>query len=267
MKIIEVVYMHELKKRGLILEDNQQLNEWFWMIPTLVGAGMTAYDYYNMAEKEGTYDVRDWSSDSQLELGAGVAGTAAGGILGRYLGKGIGWAAGKGMGAVKGAGKGAAAAAKAGKQAKKAAEKIKKTPDTAAGGRRTPTGKFKQGSNVPVAPKIGAAIGMGAKAGARGALKFGKAGKRLGHLGTAAGMVGGNIAGKKLGALAGLYGDDKDKGKGKGANGKAKSDWWTSQQAKHKTGTRSATSSIPDPIAKPEFAKKYPKLAKPELAK
>jgi hypothetical protein len=264
--------MHELKKLELIREEKQQLNEVVFLaaLPWLIGAGMNAYDYYKLREKnKGESLPWKWDKASQLELGAGAAGTVAGGVLGRYLGKGIGWAMGKGLGAAKGAGKGAAAAVKAGKQAKKAAEKIKKTPDTAAPrslakgqtARRTKGGQFTKGSNVPVAPKVGAAIGTGAKAGVSGALKFGKAGKRLGRIGAAAGVVGGSIAGKKLGALAGLYGQTSD-GDGKGASGEKKSDWWTSQQRKHKTGTRDATSSIPKPIPKPEFAHKYPKLAK-----
>jgi len=203
--------MHELKKLE-IREDKQQLNEFVFLaaLPWLVGAGMSAYDYYKLRGKnQGKPNPADWDTESQLELGAGLAGTVAGGVLGRYLGKGVGWLAGKGWGAVKGTGTGAAAGVKAVRQAKKAAEKIKKTPDTVKGGRRTPGGQFKKGSNVKVTPRITAAIGAGARAGMRAAAPI--AGKSLARLGMTAGFIKGREAGKELGSQAGWYsGDSKD---------------------------------------------------------
>jgi hypothetical protein len=265
MKINEVVCIYELKKLE-IREGRQQLNEFVFLaaLPWLIGAGLSAYDYYNLREKnQGKNNPADWDKASQLELGAGVAGTAAGGVLGRYLGKGIGWAAGKVARGASGAVKGAGKAAKTAKALKKVAAKNRST-DTAAAGRRVKGGQFAKGSNVKgtMATKVGAAAGAGARAGlGKGlgkAAPWKTAGKRLGALGATAGVIAGREAGKELGSLAGLYGrDDKD-----GKDGKAKSDWWTSQQAKHKTGTRQATSSIPKPIPKPEFAHKYPELTK-----
>ena len=52
MKINEVICMHELKKLE-IREDRQQLNEFVFLaaVPWLIGAGMSAYDYFKLKDQ------------------------------------------------------------------------------------------------------------------------------------------------------------------------------------------------------------------------
>ena len=106
MKISDITQRSQVQH---IAEGRKQLNE---IAPVVVAGGalalwlasqgLTAADYYRLAQKNGTegdpsYDPTDWDTDSQVELGITGAAGLAGGFFGKLVAKPLGWAVGKTM--------------------------------------------------------------------------------------------------------------------------------------------------------------------------
>ena len=221
--------MHELKKLE-IREDRQQLNEFVFLaaVPWLVGAGMSAYDYFKLKDQnQGKSNPMDWDKSSQAEFGAGLAGTLAGGAVGGILGKLAGKIVGPLAGLVaKGSTKAAGAAVKAASKA--TAKRAAKKATTKIGANIAKTGRQVGApkTGIMATPKPTAALAKLKAAGGKlkvagqaagPAMKTGyKVGKELGKVG---GRVAGAIAGRGIGQSAGR--DIAAGGYGKGKPGAA----------------------------------------------